>query len=267
MERGAGKESGVIVFLNGAFMDESEAALPVTDRGFTLGDGVFDTMLAIDGALIDADAHFTRLLDHATVLKIPVGMSVSDFKNTANHLIRQSAHQRTAIRTAISRGPSERGLAPPDVPQTTILMRASPAPAPAKLPHLIIAQSVRRNEHSPLSRIKSSNYGDNLLALMEAKERGADDAIMLNTAGCVACATASNIFVQINGTLYTSPLSDGVMNGITRQKLLPRAQEKSLNADDLMRAEAIYLTSSIMGVRAAASLNGKEFENVTALAA
>lgn len=257
----------MIVFLNGTFIEEDKAALTVTDRGFTLGDGVFDTMLAINGTLIDADAHFTRLLDHAAVLKIPVVMSIDDFKETANQLIIPSANQPTALRTAISRGSSERGLAPPDAPQPTILMRASPAPGPAEPPHLIIAQSVRRNEHSPLSRIKSSNYGDNILALMEAKERGADDAIILNAAGNASCATASNIFVQIDGTLYTPPLTDGVMNGITRQKLLRRAREKSLNTDDLMKAEAIYLTSSIMGVRAASSLNRKEFKNVTALAA
>lgn len=259
----------MIVFLNGHFVEENEAALSVTDRGFTLGDGVFDTMLATGGALIDADAHFARLIDHATVLKIPVSMNVADFKNTAHQLIASSAVQPTAIRTAISRGAGERGLAPPDRAQPTILMRTSPAPDPAKmpLPHLIIAQGVRRNEHSPLSRIKSSNYGDNILALLEAKDNGADDAIMLNTAGHVACATASNIFVQIGGTLYTPPLRDGAMDGITRRKLLPRAREKSISTEDLTNAEAIYLTSSIMGVRAAATLDGVTLKKLTPLAA
>ena len=255
------------VFLNGVFIEEDKAGLPVTDRGFTLGDGVFDTMRAINGSLADADLHFERLLDHAAVLKIPVGMSVEDFKDAAHHLITPSSRHPLAIRTAISRGPGERGLAPPEAPQPTILMRASPAPAPVKPPRLIIAQNVRRNEHSPLCRIKSSNYGDNILALMEAKERGADDALMLNNAGHVACSTASNIFVQIGGVLYTPPLSDGVMNGITRQKLLPRAREKSLSTDDLMRAEAIYLTSSIMGIRPAESINGVKLKSLTALAA
>lgn len=244
----------MIVFLNGDFIEESATKIPVTDRGFTLGDGVFDTMLAMDGKPVEAEAHFERLLRHAAVLKISVGMDLTVFKNAAFTLISQSANQPLAIRTTITRGPGERGLAPPDAPRPTVLMRASPAPNSDALPppRLIVAQSVRRNECSTLSRIKSLNYGDNILALMEAKEKGADDAIMLNTAGNIACATASNVFVKIGGTLYTPPLSDGAMDGITRQKLLPGAVEKSLNVNDLGRAGAIYLTSSILGIRQAA---------------
>lgn len=248
------------IFMNGKFVDESAAALPVTDRGFTLGDGVFDTMLAADGALIDADAHFSRLLEHAAVLKIPVVMGMEDFKNAARHLIIPSSNHRFSIRTTISRGPAARGLMPPDVPQPTIIMRADPVPVPAKAqrPRLIIAESVRRNEHSPLSHIKSLNYGDNILALTEAREKGADDAIMLNTAGNAACASAANIFVLIGGELFTPPQADGAMNGITRAKLLPKAIEKSLRAEDLLEADSIYLTGSIAGIRAAASLNGRK---------
>ena len=259
----------MIVFLNGQFIEENEAALPVTDRGFTLGDGVFDTMLAAGGALIDAEAHFARLIGHAAVLRIPVSMNVEDFKNAANQLIASSSRHPLAVRTAISRGVGERGLAPPDNAQPTILMRASPAPDQAKMPppRLIIAQGVRRNEHSPLCRIKSSNYGDNILALLEAKDNSADDSIMLNTAGNAACATASNIFVQIGGVLFTPPLPDGAMDGITRRKLLSRAHEKSLCAEDLLNAEAIYLTNSILGVRAAAALNGIALKKLTPLAA
>ncbi|MBI4030549.1 MAG: aminotransferase class IV [Proteobacteria bacterium] len=248
------------VFLNGEFIEEGAAALPVTDRGFTLGDGVFDTMLAADGSLVDADAHFNRLLKHAAVLKIPVNMDVEALKKTAHRLIGQPASQRAAIRTTVSRGPGERGLTPPESPQQTILMRVSPAsdPSTSPPPHLVIAETVRRNEHSPLSRIKSLNYGDNILALMEARGKGTDDAIILNTAGKAACATAANIFVLIGGELFTPPVSDGAMPGITRQKLLPKAIEKSLGIEDMMEADSIYLTSSILGIRAAKSLNGRK---------
>lgn len=248
------------VFLNGEFIEEGAAALPVTDRGFTLGDGVFDTMLASDESLVDADDHFNRLLKHAAVLKIAVDMDVEIFKKTAHRLIGQSANQRAAIRTTVSRGPGDHGLIPPESPQPTILMRISPAPDPSTSPppRLIIAETVRRNEHSPLSRIKSLNYGDNILALMEAKEKGADDAIILNAAGNPACATAANIFVLIGGKLFTPPVSDGAMDGITRQKMLPKAIEKSMGIEDMMEADSIYLTSSILGIRAAKSLNGRK---------
>lgn len=247
-----------IVFYNGAFVAADEVSIDPADRGFTLGDGVFDTMLAVDGNPVDADAHFARLVEHASVLKIPVGVDIAALKQAASQLISQSENQPIAIRTAISRGPGARGLAPPHNSQPTILMRASPAPDPDKMPppRLVIAETVRRNEHSPLSRIKSSNYGDNILALMEARDKDADDAIMLNTAGHAACATAANIFALIDGELYTPPVADGAMPGITRAKLLPRAREKSLTAEDLLRADAVYLTSSILGIRAAQSING-----------
>jgi len=259
----------MIIFLNGKFIEEKEAKIAVTDRGFTLGDGVFDTMLAVNGSLIDPDLHFQRLQDHATALKIPVQMDSKALKSTAEKLLETNAGNRLAIRTTISRGPGDRGLTPPEHPQSTILMRANTAPDPATLPpsQLIIAQSVRRNEHSPLSRIKSSNYGDNILALQEAKDRGAHDAIMLNTAGHVACATTSNIFALIHGTLYTPPLADGVMPGITRQKLLHNAQEKTMTPEDLMTADALYLTNSILGVRAVETLNGIKLKSIKPMAA
>lgn len=258
-----------IVFYNGAFIPANEASIDPADRGFTLGDGVFDTMLAVDGKAVDSDEHFTRLLCHAAALKIPVGMTVGALKNAADHLISRSSGARTTVRTAVSRGPGARGLMPPDHPQPTILMRALPAPDLTGLPppRLVIARTVRRNEHSPLSRIKSSNYGDNILALTEAKDKGADDAIMLNTAGRVACATAANIFALIDGALYTPPVADGAMPGIVREKLLPRAREKSLTVDELMNAEAIYLTSSILGIRAARSVDGTELKELTVPAA
>lgn len=254
-----------IVFYNGNFLAADKTGIDPADRGFTLGDGVFDTMLAVEEGAVDADAHFARLLEHAAVLKIFVDMDVAAFKSAVNRLIAHSSHYRLAIRTSISRGSGKRGLAPPDDQKPTILMLASPAPDPDKLPppRLVIAETVRRNEHSPLSRIKSSNYGDNILALMEAKDRGADDAVMLNTAGHVACATAANIFALIDGALYTPPVADGAMPGITRRKLLPGAQEKSLTADELLQAEAIWLTSSILGIRAAASVNGLKMKPLT----
>ncbi|MGH6741889.1 MAG: aminotransferase class IV, partial [Bradyrhizobium sp.] len=192
-----------IVSINGAFLEAEAICIDPSDRGFTVGDGVFDTMLAIDGQPVDADAHFERLARHAKILHIPV--DTTPLPDIAAALLQKNnvLQGRIAIRTTLTRGPGPRGLKPPQEPQPTLLMRTSPAPAPPGPATVIVAQTVRRNEGSPLSRIKSLNAGDQILALREALDRGADDALLLNNQRKLCCATAGNVFVRIGGAWLT----------------------------------------------------------------
>jgi branched-chain amino acid aminotransferase len=240
----------MIVFLNGGFRQENECGLPINDRGLTLADGVFDTMLAADGAPVWAREHFARLTYGASVLGIGFTM---DFEDTAHELLRQNnfLQGRYAVRTTVTRGAGGRGLAPPDTVKPAILMTAAPAPLQTGRVETIIAETVRRNEHSPLSRIKSLNYGDNIIALREAQSKGAHDAIMLNGAGHVCCATTSNIFTREGEKLFTPPLTDGVLPGIMREKVMSShdVTEESLAPERLFEADAVFLTNSIAGIR------------------
>ncbi len=248
-----------IIWLNGRFIPEGPVFLP-RDR-VRLGDGVFDTMLAVDGTLVHANEHFKRLLSHADVLRIKTGWSVSDLKAAADGLLEQNKSRagKFVINTLITRGPAERGLRLPKSPAVQAVMSVSPAPAEFPPAHAVIA-SVRRNEGSPLSRIKSCNYGDNILALAEADEKGANEAIMLNNRGNVACAAASNVFIFRDGKLLTPPLTDGAVDGITRRNVIKKhgAAEQSLTAADLTACEGIYLTSSVRGVVAVETLHGRK---------
>lgn len=241
---------------NGVWKDEDEAVFTALDR-LRLGDGVFDTMLAVEGRLIHPEKHFKRLQENARVLGLRFTL---DFEDIAHELI-EGREGRLAINTLISRGPAARGLTAPDDPDTQIVMRASPVPTDFPPVKAIIAQSVRRNEGSPLSRIKSCNYGDNILALNEAKALGANEAIMLNNAGLVTCASSSNIFAVVNGEIFTPPLHDGVLNGVARQvfmELYP-VRELSLKPEDLLAAESLILTNSLRGAQAVSKLEGKEY--------
>ncbi len=250
----------MIILHNGAFLQDSEFKISPADRGLTLGDGVFDTMLAQDGAPLWAREHFARLTYNASVLGISFDL---DFDNMAQELLRQNGFTsgRHAIRTTVTRGAGARGLAPPESSKPTVLMAAAPAPRKTTRIEAIIAQDVRRNEHSPLSKIKSLNYGDNLLALIEAQKKGAEDALLLNTAGHVCCATTSNIFIREGEKLITPPLSDGVLAGITRTKIISahNAAEESLTPERLFEADAIFLSNSIQGVRAVKRLDHTYF--------
>lgn len=248
-----------IIWLNGRFMQEAPIFLP-GDR-IRLGDGVFDTMLAVNGVAVHANEHFKRLLSHASVLKIKTGWSVSDLKAATEGLLEQNNFRagKFVINTVITRGPAERGLKLPENPAIQCVMSVSPAPAAFPPVHAVIA-NVRRNEGSALSRIKSCNYGDNILALAEAEEKSGNEAIMLNNRGDVACAAASNIFIIRHGKLLTPPLEDGALDGITRRNIIKKhgGTETSLSPADLAVSEGIYLTSSVRGVVAVETLDGKK---------
>lgn len=253
----------MIVWHKGEFVAETAVSITPADRGLTLADGVFDTLLAVDGVPQEAAAHFERLRHHAAVMGIMV--NTADFAAQAAVLLRVNNFTagRYALRTTITRGPGTRGIAIPEDPAPTIIMRATPASprpdasGPALPVRLIVAQNVRRNEGSPLSRIKSLNYGDNIVAWREARAAGADDALMLNNQGNLACATASNIFVMIDGRWLTPPLPDGAMDGIVRARLLRErfATEQTITAALLSQAGGIILSNSISGPRPAILLS------------
>ncbi|MFK7839716.1 MAG: aminotransferase class IV [Bdellovibrionales bacterium] len=226
-----------------------------------LGDGVFDTMLVIvekdqhthKTQNILPDLHFARLLQNAKA----IGISEIDLPSVEELEKRMIALERKtilktgryALNTVITRGIAKRGLAPPDTCTPTIEMRITPCPNTFPDIYAIISRTVKRNEGSPLSQIKSCNYGDNILSLIEAKSKDANEAILLNNKGDVTCASAGNIFCCINDQLVTPPLSDGVMNGITRKLIIEKynAIERSINETDLKNAAGIYISNSIKG--------------------
>lgn len=250
----------MIVYLNNTFIDINKARIGATDRGFTLGDGVFDTMLCVNGAPQDFKLHMSRLLAHAAVLRINTTHTVESLEPVATALLRRNGFKsgRHVLRTTLTRGPGERGLFPPETPTPTLLMTLSPAPESA-LVHAAIATGTRRNGHSPLSRIKSLQYGDNLLALLEAKERGANEALIMNTEDHVVCGSTSNIFILEEDRVLTPPLSDGALDGITRAGIMRtiRVKEHSLTVERLRMAEGIYLTNSVYGIRPVEMLDGQ----------
>lgn len=240
-----------ITWINGAFVEDSAVRIDPSDRGFTLGDGVFDTLLADNGVLHHADEHFARLRANAVAIHLKTH---TDFMTVAQTLAQKAGPGRLALRTTITRGVSARGLNIQDDAIPTVLMRIFPAP-PVKTESLKlhVVQSVRRNEHSILSRIKSLNYLESVLALKEAQNTGADDAILLNTAGHVCCTSAGNIFIVENGRWVTPPLTDGVLEGITRRHVMieRRVNEEPITEARLRAADGILVTNSLMGIRTA----------------
>lgn len=236
------------VWVNGTFLDEKDARLSIADRGFTLADGIFETLLGIGERPVWLGEHLRRLRDGVSQLGLHVAFDDQALEDAVVDLLRRNGFARSAVRITLTRGPAaKRGLWVDDRSSPTFLMTCASSTPVTESQRVVIARSTRRNEHSPLSRIKSLNYGDNILARREALARGATDALMLNGQGHVVCATVGNLFVRIGGQWITPPVSDGILPGIAREKILSRMDVKqaSLSETDLHAADAVFISNSL----------------------
>ena len=237
------------------------------DRGLLLGDGLFETVLAERGRLVLFEAHADRLARGCALLGLPApepdALSAAALATLADAGL---TGERAAVRLTWTCGDGGRGLDRPDHPKPRLLAAAALAPKPEGAASLSLA-AVRRHATSPVGRVKSLSYLDNVLARREARACGADEALMLNTRDELACAAAANLFWLKDGALFTPALDCGVLDGIIRGEVLGRAaalgvacQEVHAPLDALNDAEAVFLTNSLIGVRPVRGLDGRAFE-------
>lgn len=229
------------------------------DRGFTLGDGVFDTALALNGILFARARHIERLLASARHIGIALEQETVEAQIDAC-----LPPEPAIIRTTITRGTAARGLWPGSADKPTVLVSCAPwNPALPGQPARLVTAGGRRNEFSPTANIKALGYLDHVLAAREAAAAGVDDALILNTRGRVACTTIANIFVLRCGQLVTPPLTDGCLPGIMRTLVMEAAaqlgiavEERSLEPAELTGARAVFLTNSVRFIRPVTELDG-----------
>ncbi|HUI17625.1 MAG TPA: aminotransferase class IV [Alphaproteobacteria bacterium] len=255
------------VWLDGELRPAEDRALSPFDRGFTLADGVFETLRARAQAPLWLEDHLARLRGGAAVLGIPVPLGDDAIARGLVELLEAGGHPASAVRLTLSRGPSEkRGLWPPTTPpRPTLLATVAPLPPARAALKLAVAESTRRNEHSPLARIKSLNYGDNLIARREADARGMDDALMMNSRGRIVCATVGNLFVRLSGRWRTAPIAEGALPGLARARLvkLLDAEETAIARADLARVQAGFLSNSL-SLTAIREIDGRALEDASA---
>ncbi|ESR27053.1 aminotransferase class IV [Lutibaculum baratangense] len=238
-----------MLWLDGALHESTRAPFDLRDRGLLLADGLFETLLVLEGRPVHLDLHMRRLMDGAKTLGIDVDLAEVESATTALAAVRPG---HAIVRVTVTRGVGERGLKPSPGGRATVFGIASPwSPAIAFQPLRLATSTIRRNHTSPLSRLKSLSYLDNVLALQEALAAGADDALILSTTGNVACTSAGNVFAVVAGELLTPPVADGVLGGTIRARLLSladsvglRPREASLRPADLARVDAVFVTNS-----------------------
>jgi branched-chain amino acid aminotransferase len=253
-------EPAPAVWLNGALLPARQARIDPGDRGFTLGDGLFETIRAEGGIPRHLALHLARLRSGAAQLDI--GISLDDRALEAALMATLASNRLTdqaVLRLTLSRGTGLRGIAPPPNPTPTLLITAAAFAEPPATVTAIICRSTRRNERSPLAAIKSLNVLDGIMARQEAGRRGAEDAILLNTKDDLAEATGSNIFLLGEGGWLTPRVQDGALPGTLRARILTSgaASEARLTEADLLAARTICLGNAL-GVRAVAMLDGQD---------
>ncbi|MFZ5816593.1 MAG: aminotransferase class IV [Bacillota bacterium] len=235
----------------------AEAAIPADDRGLLYGDGLFETVLALDGALPLLPLHLERLAGSARALGIPC--EPERVAEAARLVAEAAGPGEQALRITLSRGAgAARGYAPPAGPRPTLLITAAPYHRPAG-PLTAITASLRVHPDSPLARHKSLSALEKVMARAEAARAGVDEALLLNTAGRLAEGAATNLFLLTPAGWLTPPVGEGCLPGVMRRQMLALtgAREAPITPEELHRADGVYLTSALLGCLPLARLDGR----------
>jgi aminodeoxychorismate lyase len=270
-------KTGVQIFLNGRFVPEEHAVVSVLDRGFLYGDGLFETMRIFNGKPFRWAQHLERLRRGAEFLKIKTPFSSETLRDFAGELIAKNQMPDALLRVTLSRGIGVRGYSPKGAETPTFVMSLHPAPArsgpveaggkrgdsPPRWKLIISSHRLPANE--PLAQFKTCNKLPQILARAEADAAGADEALLLNTDGFVVEGASSNLFWIEQNTICTPPLASGVLPGVTRavvseicQMLSLKINEANIRAEELKKADGIFVSLSSFGIVEAASLNGED---------
>jgi branched-chain amino acid aminotransferase len=243
------------VHVNGELLPEQNARISVHDRGFLLGDGLFETMRAAGGRVLHLDQHLARLSRGAAVLgfELPPRAGLADAVHStlaANDLSSREA----VVRLTVSRGVGPRGLAPPLRPSPTVVIITAPLTAPLPVQQTAITLPFRLDAASPLVGLKTLNYLPQILGRQAALAAGADEGIFLNHADALVEGCASNLFWVRGNLLCTPDLTCGPLPGITRAIALTLASTLGLSVREgafarsaLAEADEAFLTNSVLG--------------------
>jgi len=247
------------LWCNGRLVDG--LTLDPAERGLMLGDGIFETILVRDGSAVWLDPHIARMARAAQTL----GLAFDEHKLRGalfNVLIKTDAPAEV-LRITLTRGPTGRGMAI-DGDKPTLIVSLNPFDL-TKLPRSVrlATSTIRRNPTAPSSNLKTTSYIDGIAAAREVKVV-ADDALMLNTAGHVACTTIGNIFLLSGQTLVTPADGQGLLPGITRGMLMAGVAELGLSLEarpvdpaELIAADAVFVTNSLRLATPVSSIDGK----------
>lgn len=257
------------IYLDGKFVDSSEAKVSVFDHGLLYGDGVFEGIRLYGGNVFRLEEHLERLEYSAKALMLELPLTRAELREVTCETCRQNGLTDAYIRLVVTRGVGDLGLAPWLCPKPTIFVIASKISLYPQEHYdnglAIVTVPTRRISPAALPpTIKSLNYLNNILGKIEARQFGALEAIMLNEQGYVAECTADNVFIVHKGAILTPGASQGALKGITRETVIDIAQEigvplreTDMTRYDIWCADECFLTGSGAEVIPVSKLDGR----------
>lgn len=249
----------------GSCVPADEARISVLDHGFTVADGVFETLKIVDGKVFALQLHLERLAASAAGLLLPEP-DPEVIRAAVAQMLRSNADEigsfgRLRITYTGGAGPlgSDRG----DVEPTLVIATSQTKTWPAATSIALVPWT--RNERSAIAGLKSTSYAENVVALALAHRWGASEAVLTNTRDELCEGTGSNLFAVVQGRLVTPPLSSGCLAGITRELVLRWAREDGLEVSEtamdvavLADADELFLTSSTRDVHPIEKIVGEQ---------
>jgi branched-chain amino acid aminotransferase len=262
-----------VIYLNGQLVPRFEAKLSPFDHGFLYGYGLFETMRAYNGHIFRLDSHLTRLRCSAESIGLTHSILTTEegkqsLKAACMATLEANELKEARTRLTVSAGEGDMTPDPTTCSNPTIMITArnlDPLP-PEKYGTGFKAtvSFLRRNSQSPLSRLKSTCYMENILARMTARASGYDEAIFLNEQGYLAEGSTTNVFLVSNGELITPCFESGVLPGITREAVLETARTSNVKAterwvelNELIEAQEAFVTNSILELMPLVSVEGR----------
>jgi branched-chain amino acid aminotransferase len=231
----------MLAILDGAVMDAADANVSILDEGLLRGDGVFEVIRIYAGHPFGLDEHLERMVRSAASLRLPFDEEA--VRADAAALLDAAGPEEGALRLVVTRGGRRIGI-------------LHPLPT---FPETIALATITYSPTRLLDGVKSLSYGANMLATRLAKEAGADEALLVTPHGRVLEAPVTSFFYVLDGQLCTPPLSDRILDSISRRVLLEvtDAQERVTTLDDLASIGEAFLASSLREVHPVASIDGK----------
>lgn len=258
------------IWLDGTLVDRKDAKISVFDHAVLYGDGVFEGIRFYNNRVFRLEDHISRLFDSARYILLSIPYSEEELIRATCDTVRESGLSDGYIRLVVTRGAGSLGLSPFSCPKASVFIIADKI---SLYDHCyyeqgldLMTSSVRRTTPTTLSpQVKSLNYLNNIMAKTEAIQRGAIEALMLNEQGNVAECTGDNIFIVNNGIVYTPPVTDGALDGITRRVVIEickclsiEVHERTMNRYDITCADECFLTGTAAEVIPVSTLDGRQ---------
>ena len=257
------------IWLDGKLVDKDDAKISVYDHGLLYGDGIFEGIRAYNRKIFRAEAHIRRLYDSAKAIRLTIPLSPTDFLAAMEQTIKANDFAECYIRAVVTRGVGSLGIDPKKCKEPSVIIIADsiqvyPKELYEKGMSVITAATMRNHPAALSPRIKSLNYLNNILARIEANDAGAAEAVMLNHLGNVAECTVENIFIVRGGRVQTPTITDGILEGVTRQVILELCErlnipctERTMQQHDLYTADECFISGTGAEVAPVTTIDGR----------